>query len=277
MFQPIRFSQAEAIKANGGNNTFFEGNTEQLVKITRAEFVTAKTGTLGIEFDVINRDKLKGYFSIWYQKADGSQNEYSHRMLQSLMGVTGVEVINPVSMAVPKYNFETKETVNVNCPNAAELIGKVFVGLFANSYEAYDGKLRTKTELYAALTQQRQTARELFAGKPAHDVEDLKKSMLERSATSKAAAEKLLGHAGQSNGGYQNDVDYFDAPPQPTTYQRTPDPQLNGYGQPQHGYGQPQTHQQPPAQSFAQGNPRTGSVDDDVPFMGITGALSHLI
>ncbi len=259
MFQPIRFSQAEAIKANGGNNTFFEGNTEQLVKITRAEFVTAKTGTLGIEFDVINRDKLKGYFSIWYQKADGSQNEYSHRMLQSLMGVTGVEVINPVAMTVPKYDFDTKETISVNCPNAAELIGKVFVGLFANSYEAYDGKLRTKTELYAALTQQRQTAREFFAGKPAQDVDGLIKSMLERSAASKASTEKSLGLADQGNSSYQNDVDYFDAPPPQTTYQRTPASQSNGYGQ-------LQTHQQPPAQSFAQGNPQPGPVDDDVPF-----------
>ena len=36
MFQPVKFDQAEAVKVNGGNNQFFDGNTEQLVKIVRA-------------------------------------------------------------------------------------------------------------------------------------------------------------------------------------------------------------------------------------------------
>ena len=116
-YQTIRFDQQEAEKSASSN--YIPGNTAQRVKIDRAEFITSpKTGAQGIEFDVHTKDGQKGYFTIWHLKGDGSANEYSWRLLQSLMGVCGVQTLTPTSVAVPKYNAQTKNTEQTACINA---------------------------------------------------------------------------------------------------------------------------------------------------------------
>ena len=108
-YQTIRFDQQEAEKTTSSN--YIPGNTAQHVKIDRAEFITSpKTGAQGIDFDVHTRDGQKAYFTIWHLKGDGSANEYSWRLLQSLMGVCGVQTLTPTSVTVPKYNAQTKNT-----------------------------------------------------------------------------------------------------------------------------------------------------------------------
>lgn len=183
LFQSINFNQSEALKAGGNGSAFFEGNTEQMVKITRAEFVQSqKTGTIGLEFDVINKNEQKGHFTLWYQKADGSYIEGSFRTLQSIMGVVSVQTLTPVNMLISKYDFNRKEVVQVDCINAKELIGQIFVGLFIKNFEIYNNKKRQKTELYVAFNQNRQTYREMNAKMPAQDIEYLTQRMLEKSA-----------------------------------------------------------------------------------------------
>ena len=47
MFQPVKFDQAEAVKANGSNSQFFDGNTEQLVKIVQTDIKSAPKFKVG--------------------------------------------------------------------------------------------------------------------------------------------------------------------------------------------------------------------------------------
>ena len=241
MFQPVKFDQAEAVKANGGNNQFFDGNTEQLVKIVRAEFVKSKnTGATGIEFDLTNKDGLKGYFTIWHLKGDGSVNEFSYRQLQALMGVTGATDLTPTQVNVPKYDFTSKETVNVPCINAVELLGKFFVGLFIKKFELYNGEIKTKTELFGCFNQQRQSSREFFANQPPQDIDRSLVAMIETSEKSHAEAERKKNE--NSYGGWNNDT--TDGIPNQfmsnTTYQKTqPAPQQPNFNNNMQGEPKP--------------------------------------
>ena len=199
-YQTIRFDQQEAEKTASSN--YIPGNTAQHVKIDRAEFVTSpKTGAQGIEFDVHTRDGQKAYFTIWHLKSDGSANEYSWRLLQSLMGVCGVQTLTPTMTAVPKYNTQTKNTEQTSCINAQELLGKNFTGLFVETWSYYNNEVKPKIELFAAYTNERKSYREHNAGVPAHDIEDAMQAMLRKSQKSKTDAEKSARYSQTGNYG----------------------------------------------------------------------------
>lgn len=208
-FKPVHFSAEEAGKA-GLTSVFFQGNSEQYVKITRAEFIESKnTGAQGIEFDVVNKEGQKGYFTLWHIKSDGSANEYTMRTLQSLMGVCGVQKLTPAEMEVPKYDTQRKDTVPTRCINAQELIGKTFVGLFVETYNLYNGEERTKTELFAAYNRERKSYREMNAGTAAQDIEAAFDAMVKKSAKSKADLVKSQQYSqtGSYNAPPQNDFE----------------------------------------------------------------------
>lgn len=200
-YQTIRFDQQEAEKTTSSN--YIPGNTAQHVKIDRAEFITSpKTGAQGIDFDVHTRDGQKAYFTIWHLKGDGSANEYSWRLLQSLMGVCGVQTLTPTSVTVPKYNAQTKNTEQTACINAQELLGKNFVGLFVETWSYYNHEVKPKIELFAAYTNERKSYREHNADVPAHDIEDAMQAMLRKSQKSKTDAEKSAHYSQTGNYGY---------------------------------------------------------------------------
>lgn len=190
-FQAIKFEKEEANLNNG--STFFAGNSEQKVKITRAEFVkSTRTGAQGIEFDVINNQKQKGYFTIWHLLGNGDKNPYSYKLLQALMGACGVENLTPTTIKVKKYIPAMREECVVDCTNAKELIGKIFVGLFVDIYSIYNGEEKVKTELFAPFNPNRQSYREACAGDDAQDIEKALEAMLNKSMKSKEKAQKEL-------------------------------------------------------------------------------------
>lgn len=266
-FQPIRFDQAEALKS-GGNNDFFEPNSEQRVKITRAEFVTTSTGSESLIIDVINNDKKRGFFALNY-----GSNEFAYRHLQSLMGVCGVTDLTPTQMTVPKYDVNTKQIINVACINAKELIGKVFVGLFVTKYSFYQGAIKQKTELYVPFNTNRQTYNEMVDNLPAQEIERLKPMMLNTSNDSKMKAEEAKnGNGGYNpmmggNSGVADDIpESFGYNGQSTTYRKNPLP-----NQAQQPINQPPQNLQanvPPAVMSGQQLPTPSGMtpDDDIPF-----------
>ena len=160
-FPTIQLNETAALKANTGGGQFFDGNSEQLVKIARAEFVvSAKTGTTGMGFDVFNADGQKGYFTLWFMKQDGSYIEGFYNQLQSIMAVTGVTTLTPTKANIDKYDAATKSVTPTQMTVANELMGKHFTGLFIDEFEVYNGEKRKKTQLFAAFNQKRQTLQE---------------------------------------------------------------------------------------------------------------------
>lgn len=264
-FPTIQLNEAIALKANTGGGMFFDGNTEQLVKINRAEFtVSPNTGSTGIEFDVFNAEGQKGYFTLWFMRQDGSFIDFSYGKLQSIMAVTGVTSLTPTQATINKYDFGSSKEVPTPMTVANELMGKYFTGLFINEFEVYQGEKKIKTQLFAAFNRNRQTLQEQKDQSQAHSIEAQKERMLDYSAKSEAKVDDSLRVSGGGQQGYNN--------------QRASQPQ-GGYNNQPNSQGAPQnnsvTYQRgAPAQQNYQNNASAnslatnggGPVDDDIPF-----------
>jgi hypothetical protein len=95
MTQPmviLQYNQDSAAKAGGGE--FLSQGGAYVVEITEAKFVTAKTGSAGIEFSIKTEDGLKAnYISVYYAKAPATQGATGEpitggqSVLNALMGI----------------------------------------------------------------------------------------------------------------------------------------------------------------------------------------------
>lgn len=253
-FPTIQLNEAVALKAGTGGGMFFEGNTEQLVKIGRAQYTTSSnTGSIGIEFDVFNAEGQKGYFTLWFMRQDGSFIDFSYGKLQSIMAVTGVNSLTPTQATINKYDFDAGKDVLTQMTVANELMNKYFTGLFINEFEIYQGEKKTKTQLFAAFNQKRQTLQEQKDQAAPQQIEAQKERMMTYSANSEKKVDDELKNKG-GNGGYNNQMGGQQTQGG-ASYQRTPAPtQHNSY----QNNGAPNTQLRstmPP-----------GPVDDDIPF-----------
>lgn len=252
-FPTIQLNETAALKANTGGGQFFEGNSEQLVKIMRAEFVVSpKTGTTGMGFDVFNKDGQKGYFTLWFMKQDGSYIEGFYNQLQSIMAVTGVTTLTPTQASIDKYDATTKTVVPTQMMVANELMGKHFTGLFIDEFEIYNGEKQKKTQLFAAFNQKRQTLQEQKDQSAPKQIEVQMERLIGYSLKSEKEVDAQMSG---NKGGYNNQR--TSQPPQGgTTYSRGTAPQ-QGYNN-QQGNSAPANNQAP------NGGP---VVDDmDIPF-----------
>lgn len=254
-FPTIQLNEAVALKAGTGGGMFFDGNTEQLVKIGRAQYTTSSnTGSIGIEFDVFNAEGQKGYFTLWFMRQDGSFIDFSYGKLQSIMAVTGVTSLTPTQATINKYDFDASKDVPTQMTVANELMNKYFTGLFINEFEVYQGEKKPKTQLFAAFNQKRQTLQEQKDQSAPQQIEIQKERMIDYSSKSEAKADNDLRIGGSQQGGFNNQRT-GQSPNGGTTYQRGPAPaQHNSY----QNNGVPNTQPRstmPP-----------GPVDDDIPF-----------
>ena len=257
-FPTIQLNEAAALKASTGGGQFFEGNSEQLVKITRAEFIVSpNTGTTGIAFDVFNQDDQKGYFTLWFMRPDGSFIDGFYNLLQSIMASCGVTTLTPTQANISKYDPVAGKAVPTQMTVANELMNKFFTGLFINEFEVYQGEKKTKTQLFAAFNQKRQTLQEQRDQSAPHAIELQKERMIGYSGKSEEKVDSQLKNNGGSQQAYNGQSNM---PAQGgATYQRGPAPtQPQGYPQgiPPHASSQP---------NVPTGMP-TGPVDDDIPF-----------
>ena len=252
-FPTIQLNETAALKANTGGGAFFDGNSEQLVKIGRAEFVVSpNTGTTGMAFDVFNKDGQKGYFTLWFLKQDGSYVEGFYNQLQSIMAVTGVNTLTPTAANIDKWDTNAGRNVPTQMTVANELMGKYFTGLFINEFETYNGEKKTKTQLFAAFNQKRQSLQEQKDQAAPQQIEAQKERMMIYSANSEKKVDDELKNKG-GNGGYNNQMGQ--PPHGGTSYQRTSAPaQNNSYQNSNAPNNQPRSSMPP------------GPVDDDIPF-----------
>ncbi|WP_230656954.1 hypothetical protein [Psychrobacter sp. I-STPA10] len=260
--QPIVFNKEEALKAGGNGGAFFEGNTEQLVKIARAEFVTSKnTGGIGIEFDVFNKDGQKGYFTLWYQRADGSHIEGFYRTLQAIMGLCGATTLTPVQATIEKWDFNANKALPTPMIVANELMNKYFTGLFINTFELYDGNKKKKMELYRPFNQKRQSLQEQYDQAPPKEIEVLKDLMIKKSLEMEAEVDSKLA---QPTGFNNNQRQHQQQQSNNVTYQRTPP---NNNMPVNSSVSQPNQNQMNSAGNQSNGGfINDAPVDDDIPF-----------
>lgn len=252
-FPTIQLNETAALKANTSGGAFFDGNSEQLVKIGRAEFVVSpNTGTTGMAFDVFNKDGQKGYFTLWFLKQDGSYVEGFYNQLQSIMAVTGVNTLTPTAANIDKWDTNAGRNVPTQMTVANELMGKYFTGLFINEFETYNGEKKTKTQLFAAFNQKRQSLQEQKDQAAPQQIEAQKECMMTYSANSEKKVDDELKNKG-GNGGYNNQVGQSSQGS--ASYQRTSvPPQNNSYQNNSAPNNQPRSSMPP------------GPVDDDIPF-----------
>ena len=253
-FPTIQLNETAALKANTGGGAFFDGNSEQLVKIGRAEFVVSpNTGTTGMAFDVFNKDGQKGYFTLWFLKTNGEYVDGFYNQLQSIMAVTGVNTLTPTQANIDKWDTNAGRNVPTQMTVANELMGKYFTGLFINEFEIYNGEKKTKTQLFAAFNQKRQSLQEQKDQAAPQQIETQKERMMTYSSNSENKVDEQLKNSG-GNGGYNNQT--TGQPPHGgASYQRTSAPaQNNSY----------QNNNAPNNQPHSSTPP--GPVDDDIPF-----------
>ena len=234
---------------------FFDGNTEQLVKIGRAQYITSsRTGSVGLEFDVFNAEGQKGYFTLWFMRQDGSFIDFSYGKLQSIMAITGVTTLTPTPATISKYDYDAGKDVPTQMTVANELMNKYFTGLFINEFEVYQGEKKTKTQLFAAFNQKRQTLQEQKDQSAPQQIEIQKERMIEYSSKSEVTADNALRTNGGQQGGF-NSQQTGHSPNAGATYHRGPAPTQQNNSAPNHGPSSNQPSSMPP-----------GPVDDDIPF-----------
>lgn len=100
--QPVlTYNQDLAAKAGGGD--YVSQGGPYICTIVEAKFVTAKTGSSGVEFSVTTKDGLKAnYLSVYYAKAPAAQGQPGEPIsgglscLNAIMGIIGAKQMTAV-------------------------------------------------------------------------------------------------------------------------------------------------------------------------------------
>lgn len=115
----------------------------------RAEDITAKTGTKGIEFEFESDDGGTLVASIWTINAKGDQI-FGFRQLQALMTCLGLREINEKTMKVEKYDRDARARIEVEAVCFPELMDKP-IGIFVETegYMKNDGSVGSSAKIAA--------------------------------------------------------------------------------------------------------------------------------
>lgn len=180
-------------------------------RFTKAEALSATTGTKGIAFTFESDDKQTVNFSIYTMKADG-EKLFSYQTLMAIMACMKLRNISdPVTGTATRYDFDTKQEVQYQAPLLLDLMNKpIGVILQLCEYEKQkdrvptgeygwkieiQGAFEAATELTASEILSGKTKPELLAGMVAH----LTDRPLKNKKNTKPAA--------TSNGGPSSNMD----------------------------------------------------------------------
>jgi len=118
--------------------------------ITKAKFVTAKSGTTGIEFafECVS-GATADYITIWLTKPDGTQLS-AHKVLHALLMCLKVKEAAPVDGQVEEWNSATNKREIVSAVIYPALMN-VPIGLLlqAEEYQKDNGDIKTSMNLFA--------------------------------------------------------------------------------------------------------------------------------
>lgn len=94
----FQYDQESAMQS-GASNYITEGGAHSGV-ITEAKYVFGKNGkqSAGLEFTLSTDHGEAKYLSVWYQKADGTCNQYGYSLIQSMMGLCKLNTLSQQSV-----------------------------------------------------------------------------------------------------------------------------------------------------------------------------------
>lgn len=183
----FQYDQESAI-TSGASNYITEGGA-YAGTIVEAKYVFGKAPkqSAGLEFTLSTDQGEARYLSVWYQKADGSVNQYGYALIQSMMGLCKLNTLSQQQKG--EYSI------------APEFTGKQ-IGLLLQKIltSKMDGSDSYKLEIKLAfLPQTRQTLKEALGREPAVVVDQWAASLAVKDERKK----------GQQQAGYHQ---YDDAP-----------------------------------------------------------------
>lgn len=138
----------DSARGAGQSGNFISETGKYKGVFTRAEAVTSKKGTEGIEFSFRADDKREAeYLTLWTYNKEGKEL-YGLKMLNAIMTCVGAREIKPVDGTVDKWNGNAKVPTKATIFPA--LMGKP-IGLLLQraEYEKDDGSVGSKVEIFA--------------------------------------------------------------------------------------------------------------------------------
>lgn len=154
--------QNAAIKAGGGE--YISETGYYFGQIDSAEYVTAGTGTFGLELSISTDGGKANYLTMYYAKSDNTPINGGSNMIQAIMALTGCQSLTMMQQNTPQG------PVNI----APELTGKQ-IGFVLQKvlYTKGDGSEGHKFQIVTVANQQNQTAKEMLEKKQPAKVESI--------------------------------------------------------------------------------------------------------
>ncbi len=200
---------ANAARAADQLNSRINETGKYIGVITRAEEVTSKQGTKGVEISFRSDDgQTADYLTMWTSSASNPQL-YGFKQLMAIMACCKVRTITATPGQVEKYDRDSGSMAKMAATIYPELTGKrIGLLLQVEEYQKRDGSIGEKMGLAGAFeADTKYTASEIMdkAIKPeklARMVASLKDRRLSASTTTHAAPASAAPH-----GGFASDLD----------------------------------------------------------------------
>lgn len=135
--------------------------------LTRAEAVTSKQGTDGVEFSFRADDgSTADFLTLWTHNSDGDELP-SLKALNAIMTVLRVKTITPTPGHVERWDSDSRQRVKAAATIFPELTGKrVGLLLQREEYEKRDGSIGSKMNIFGVFDADSElTASEILARK----------------------------------------------------------------------------------------------------------------
>ena len=173
----------ESAMTSGASNYITEGGP-YIGVIAEAKYVFGRNGkqSAGLEFTLSTDSGEAKYLSVWYQKADGTVNQYGYALIQSMMGLCKLNTLT--QQAKGDYSI------------APEFTGKQ-IGLLLQKIltSKQDGSDSYKMEIKLAfLPQTRQTLKEALGREPAVVVDQWAASLTVKDERKKGQSQAASYH-----------------------------------------------------------------------------------
>lgn len=141
---------SQAARKAEQRTSFIDEKGKYVGKFTRAEDITAASGTRGIAFTFESDDGQKANFSIYTIKSDGEKlGDYG--LLMAIMTCVGVRDIKPAQVASMVWDKDAGANVNKTLSQFPEIMNKpIGILLAMEEYEKRDGGTGWSARLNAA-------------------------------------------------------------------------------------------------------------------------------